>query len=671
MPRRTTIRCSPLFASLTLVFACAGDRESHSTTAPPVEQASAPSQLETVETSTRRRPAVELSRRLHEAAMTEVVLDPRGRAALTLDTEGNVRLWADVLTERVATPFALPVYEPVWMSLARTTGGGLVAGFIDTAGGARVAKIELSEGEARWIPAFEIPPTDPLFELHVLDGGERILALSVDHRLHLFDTDGRTLSKIDEVGFVPWQLRVAQPPGENPSVLAILAEPSRIEPISLLEDQLARSAEAFEVELDRGPNRNDLALNSDGRSALILRHPKARGKRFELEIVDLPSGDRRLLAGESDLSLRPRLHPFDGRKILLESGSGHGFWVELDQAVAWPQSEEERAGLEATGVTPVALHGSDPRSMLHTVVAAERRFVPTPDGLTVSSIAGDGHRLLGRRPFAPSAVALDEHGRRVAWGTQEGILLETLEATAELRRLDPGESAMEPLAFLGDDTLLATGPGGVAAILDLAEGHVLETRTIAFDWGIANVGWRHASADALGALVLSSTKPAAPVRVVHASGKAFGEALEVPRDDRWMWPEGGKPRGMKKEDWLARIGLAAPKALRPAEVVRTEPDPTGRILAIVQKTAHHAGFDADEQRWIEGPHDYVVTVFERASSRRLWTHAAAGFTGLAWSGDGRRIAVAGTGAGHVLAAETGETLHERRDLGLTEAAPRG
>jgi hypothetical protein len=652
-----------LLAASALLLACAGDREASSTTSPSAESfANAPKH---VEDSTRSRLAtLELASRLHDEEMTEVTLDPRGRAALTLDTEGGVRLWPDILADEISPPLELPVFEPVWMSLARTSDGEVVTGFIDTAGGARVGRVDQIEGRARWTPAFEVPPTSPLLELHVLDGGERILALGVDHRIHLWNADGETLSEIDEAGFVPWQLRVAQPPGEVPTVLAVLADPVRVQPISLTRGHLARAGDALPVDLDRGPNRNDLALTPDGSAALVLRRPAARGKRFELDVVDLSSRERRVLAAESDVTGWPRLHPLDGRSMLLESGSGRGFRVELDQAT--PAEGDEV--LSTAVLEPLTLYGSDRRSMLHTVVSTGRRFVPTPDGLVVAPVGTEDHRLLGRRAFRPTSVALDERGRRVAWGVDRGILLETLDGDAPLRTLEV-DGATEPLAFLGDETLVTIDESGHASIVGLADAQVIESRSITFDWGIASIGWRHPSQDASGAIILSSTKPDAPVRVVHVSEKAFGEVLEVSPAERSEWPEGGKPRRTKSHDWLAAIGLSAPAGtLRPADVLRTTPDPTGRILAVVQKTGHNAGFDPIAGEWA---HDFVVTVFDVRSARRQWTHASPAFTGLAWSGDGRRIAVADGQAGHVLDAQTGRTLHERRDLGVTSTAPRG
>jgi hypothetical protein len=651
-----------ILVACVLAGACAGDRDAAATTLPSADE-SAQETLEEPRVSL--RPRVELKQALHHADMTEVVLDARGHGALTLDSEGNVRLWPDLVAEHGIEPFSIPVQEPVWMSLARKADGGFVAGFIDTAGGARVGHIDIAGGRASWSPAFVVPPTEPLFELHVLDGGERIVALAVDHRLHLWDADGVTLSRLDEVGFVPWQLRV--PPEKETTVLAVLADPVRLQAISLANDRIARVGEPIPVTLDRGPNRNDLTLTPDGTTALVLQQPRARGKRFELELIDVRSGERRIIAAESDLGHRPRVHPLDGRRVLLESGSGNGFWVDLDKATIWsPENDElDRAAVETQSVMPFTLQASTRETMLHSVVVAGRRVVPTTQGLVVAGLQGEDHRVLERRAFRPLSVAIDAQGHRVAWGTQGGIMLESVEGESSLRTLEGTDDSMELLAFLGDDALVTLGAGGRASILSVADGHLVATQKIAFDWGIANTAWRPLANEDGGALVLASTKPSAPLQVVDVSQGTFVEVRQIPHEQRSAWPEAGKPRRMKSRDWLEQIGVAIPEGqLRAAEVMRTEPDPTGRLIAITQMTAHNAGFDESLQEWVEGPHDFVITIYDRKTAQRLWTHAAPGFTDLAWSGDGRRLAVTDTAAGYVLEAATGQTLHERRDLGL-------
>jgi dipeptidyl aminopeptidase/acylaminoacyl peptidase len=211
---------------------------------------------------------------------------------------------------------------------------------------------------------------------------------------------------------------------------------------------------------------------------------------------------------------------------------------------------------------------------------------------------------------------------------------------------------------------------GRASLLAIVDGTVVAKQTMTFEWGISNTAWRPAGDETGGTIVLSTIKPGGPLHLLDVTATTFSGPRQVAHSERSAWPESGRPRKASSHEWLADIGLAHPDlALRAAEVQRTEPDPTGRLIAVAQKTAHNEGFDETQSRWIVGPHDFVVTVYDRESRERLWTHAAPALTDLAWSGDGRRLGVTQDEAGYVLDATTGETLLERRHLGITASGP--
>jgi hypothetical protein len=287
-----------------------------------------------VEPTPARVYSIGLTQSSRTGSLTEIVLDTRGEAALTLEHNGQVRLLPTLEPDQI--PWHLQLQDPIWMSLAHKHEGGFIVGVIDTTNAAQIVELVLGEraGEARLEPRFANAPTDPLLELLVLDGGERILALGADHRVRLYDLDGELLSQLDERSFSPWQLRSSGGDGSEPLQLAVtLAAPLRIERIELDGDQLRRSGKPWAVELDRGPNRNDLALTHDGRHAAALRRHKATGSEWSVELIELETGERKLIAGLLDTPVRPRMHMLPGGRMLLESGSGRGYLVALDQAV--------------------------------------------------------------------------------------------------------------------------------------------------------------------------------------------------------------------------------------------------------------------------------------------------------------------------------------------------
>jgi hypothetical protein len=352
-----------------------------------------------------------LPRGLHHTRMTEVALDAAGRAALTLDDFGGLRLWPDVTATDGALPIILPEIESSWFSLARAGDDAFVVATLDTAGGARVARIELVDGVARRIGLFELPATDPQFEIHALEGGERILALGKDHRVRLFDSTGKVVSEIDERGFIPWQLRVVQTPGQPARLAAVLTQPVRAQALTIDGDVLRTVGDPWMVALDQSPNRNELALSPDGTHVAALRRHGKRGKGgFALQLIELATGTRRVIVGEIDTKARPRLHYASNDRVLLESGSGKGFWIELAQAVPRDATTFPPAVMQTVSL-PDAL--GDLR--MQVAESGGVRAIATDDVLTIDPLGNDDHLRFTRQSLAPYVLALDAKGGLLAW----------------------------------------------------------------------------------------------------------------------------------------------------------------------------------------------------------------------------------------------------------------
>jgi len=610
---------------------------------------------------------VAVARSLHHAGITEVVLDPRGEAALTIDSGGGVRLWPELGTDAKSDPIEIPAFEPVWMSLARSS-NGYVAAFIDTAGGTQVGRVTVGEQDGpMWTPLFSRSATDPQFELHVLDGGERILALGVDHRIQVWDTRGETVAMMDEQGFVPWQLRVSQPEGEDPKILAVVAGPVRVQSLAFDGTSLSREGEPRVVALDRGPNRNDLVMSPDGTTVTALRRPKSREPRFELEIINVASGDRTIIAADSDTAKRPRVHMIDATRVLMESGTGQGFYVDLEAGVPWPPADgdPDRTLIEATALSMFALPGSTQKSRMHSTVVDGVRVVPLDNGLVVDALGEDKHHTLEKAGFRATAVALDATGERVAWGSAKSIVVEPTSGVGALAKLDGTKGSLSQLAFVGETGLVTLDSAGRVSLRNLEGSDEVASKRIPVDWGLSGAGWRAGEDGSSGQLVLASTRPNSALAALNVTESALGAASEIAAGERALWPEGGKPRGVESSTWIERLGMSWGELdLRVAEVKFTEPSPDGALLAIAQKTEHVSFFDEEVDAWVEGPHNFVITVVDRESSKPLWTARAHGLGDMAWSGDGKRFGYADGRGGHVLVGATGSVVHERRDLGI-------
>jgi hypothetical protein len=393
--------------------------------------------------------------------MTEVVLDAHGRGALTLDERGGLRLWPDVQADEVALPIALPEQEPSWMSLGRIDDNRFVVATLDTTGTARVSRITVDGRGASRVALFELPAVDPQFEIHVLDGGARILALGKDHRVRLFDADGRVLSQIDERGFIPWQLRVVETPGKPVALAAVLTQPVRAQALALDGDILRVVGEGRMVALDQSPNRNDLSLSPDGTTIAALRRTSAKKREFALQLITLATGERRVIMGNVDEKARPRLHYVDDDRVLLESGSGKGFWVDLAQALP-----RDAASFPPAVMRTVALPGGEGDLRMQVTLAAGVRVIASGSLLTVDPVATADHRAFRRTPFDATAITLDATGTKVAWSRDRSVWIEDLTDDDDAAP-EPFEAAA-PVRSLGfdDDGHLRVVTSAGATIVD-------------------------------------------------------------------------------------------------------------------------------------------------------------------------------------------------------------
>jgi hypothetical protein len=597
-----------------------------------------------------------------------------------------VRLWPAL--DGTRGPLVLPIDDPSQLSLARTPTGFMIA-TLDTIGGAEVYEVRDHDGELRLDTRFSIPPSDPLFELHVLDGGERLLALGVDHRIRLYDAHGTELSSIAEHGFVPWQLRHVETEA-GVTLVAILAGPTRVQPLELREDRLRIVGEAIPFDLDRGPNRNDLALTPDGEHIAAFSRRKWRSGDWQLRIVSLADGRERLIEGKSDRKAeRPRVHLLDGDRMLLDDGTGIGQLISLDPA-------------QPSAPTTRALPGSDPLSRLFTSVERGVRMVPDGDHFIVDRLDGDEHVRIGREHKPMRSAGFGPDGTRVIWAFSDGWAIESLDgATAGKPTIH--EHAVSPLRFAefvddhravlvaenGQIELVHSETGEVLAsvlapqqpaearlargesplllvrdlttkfdhLFDLSSHGVIERGSVpaeptfigpsypklwtSMSW--SRIGWfettpaiRTFETELVTALESSHFHLGIrDIATIDDEARVFAVRADTELLIRTRSSDAAHVGQLEATYVLGDLGT----------VTRLAPSPAGNLLALVQTGGH-------------------VSVHDTVTLERQWTRVDAGATALGWSADGSRLAIAGEPGGAVLDAATGEIELERRDFGL-------
>lgn len=669
-----------LLALVGLSLAC----HDGSTTTEPVLAEPAPilEQAEIVEL-----PGIALARGLHRTDIVDVVLCPDASAVLTLDRNGGVRLWPNL--DGSIEPVIIPIDDPSSLSFARSTTGYVIA-TLDTIGGAEVYEVRDHDGELRLDTRFSIPPTDPLFELHVLDGGERLLALGVDHRVRLYDVNGLEVSSIAEHGFVPWQLRHVET-DSGVALVAILAGPTRVQPLELRDDHLKIVGEPFAVELDRGPNRNDLALTPDGEHIAAFSRRKWRSGEWQLQLHALADGHATLIEGksESESKERPRMHLLDGARMLLDDGTGIGQVISLDPS--------------APSAASRPLPGSNERARLFTSVERGVRVVPSGDRFIVDRLDGQQHLRIGHERAHMRGAGLSPDGTRVIWALRDGWAIDSIDGTnlakptvhehgspllfadfvdearvvlvsddGSIEVVDPetglvlaSNTAMRTLT----EVRLARGESPTLLVRDVASKHdVLHTIGIdavtahvavavesafigpwypsetpsawtSMTWGTAD-WWETQLSERTLETDLAIAMKLAAVNIRELATTPDGGRVFAARSDSQMLVR-------TRPNEVTRVGeLEATQSLSSASsVVRLAPSPNGDLLAVVYGNGD-------------------VGVHDARTLERQWTRVEGETIALGWSANGTRLVVAGQLGGAVLDAATGDVEFERRDFGV-------
>ena len=631
-------------------------------------------------------PGVALVSGHHRGDVVDIILAPDASAALTLDRDGGVRLWPALDGSR--DPLILPIDDPNQLSFARSETGFVIAS-LDTIGAAEVYAVRDHDGELRLDVLFSRTPEHPMFELHVLDGGKRLIGLGVDHRICLYDELGNELSAIAEHGFVPWQLRHTKS-----SLVAVLAGPTRVQRLSLKDDHLQIVGDPLPVELDRGPNRNDLALTPDGKHIAAFSRRKWRRGEWKLQLIALADGSENIIEGKLDTEARPRVHILEGQRMLLDDGTGVGQMISLNPA--------------APGTSIRPLPGSSEPTRLFTSIEHGVRVVPSGDGFIVDHLDGESHLRLGRVQKPMRGAGISPDATRVVWAMTDGWATESLTSSTMNPTIHPHtESPLLAAEFVDDGRVVLVAQDGQIELVHAETGeqlastrapllmttpHITEARVARGETAMLLVRDMSSKLDMLieigsdGFTARSSTVAEAPF---------VGPWSPVEMPDAWIstawtrpdwWSAGPSEQALETElaslvsrqlvdirDLVtlpdgARVFAAGSSSQL---LIRTHPSITSQI-GNLQALHERAGFRG-VGRLLASPtghrvaalhDDGSISLHDALSLEREWTRTDTHATALGWSSDGNRLVVVGERGGAVLDTETGDVEFERRDFGL-------
>jgi sugar lactone lactonase YvrE len=370
------------------------------------------------------------------------------------------------------------------MSIAKGTSGATITA-IDGVGSLHILAAK-DDGSMKEL--YMSSPHSPIVQAEVLSGGDKLLALSADHKVVLMDRKGAILSTIQERRFSPDSFKLSD---DEKTLIAISTESMAMEtsatlkPLNLNLEDNTLTLGSDEIELDHFADvaAKRLTLSPDGQHFAYLGFPQP-DEVAEKEAV--PEGKKKRAAPR--LPQRPAVAPSlmiaklsDGsvRKADLNLPANElkqvalGF-VSNDVLVvsSRPSGGSWRVQLGETLKTlPLqAVVANDPQRSAHafaegTHLAADGTWLYVQD-----PIEGK-HHYLGYTAFDPQYASISPSSERVAWTNNAMIYVESIEENSKSLRITAAPSeAYYRAAFIDDKHLVAIDYAGGLHLVDWTSG---------------------------------------------------------------------------------------------------------------------------------------------------------------------------------------------------------
>jgi WD40 repeat protein len=635
----------------------------------------------------------------HGAPITLIALSPDGKAAMTRDTAGGVRMWPALDGSR--EPLVVPIRDPRSLALAEAEGGGWIAALVDTAGGARLIAIDEA---GKMQPLASLSPMAMIAEMVVMPGGRQILAVGSDHVIRLFDRQGKELAKFDKPKLRPAMLRIAASAEGGARAFALTAGEFdssgrfavEILPLELGSDRIEIAGGRQTIHLDGPPTSDNPTIAPDGRAAVFLQRQRTGGATWKVHGIQLDDGKSISVDTEMVTPAPPRMGLLSNGRVLLDDGTGLGRIVDLAK--------------KKTVVTGV--RSSPNVNHLASTFAGPTRAVPANTWLAVHDLDSDELLYLGYDQVSVTDVGLSSTADRVAWAFGDRLAIEQLEGERAGDVLEvPGSRGIgyRNVDFVDSKLIVTLDWSGGAQLIDWRSGEIVDALDIGNN---ISVGTYARADEGAGVLFVRTNLWQNPLVVEVGGGQFLGRYLIYGNAnftgvlaptgesiDQWGgWaldglaklrrypladlrpgldtvasldrgdvlafgnPEQFAVDGRGQQWWVRTEAASRPRLFRSklgagqAEkdvllpigfITMLEPSPDGRRIAVVQAR------DSSQ----------VVSIYDAETMQVLWARPAAAVGGLSWSDDAGEVAIAGQFAGGVVfRVEDGQAATSRCGL---------
>jgi hypothetical protein len=615
----------------------------------------------------------------HSATIDMIALAPDGTAAVTRDVGGSVRLWPALDGTREPIPLPARGVEHMTVASNKARTGWTVA-IVEASGQGTVLAVDRG-GEAE--VAVSLPPHDPLYEAHVIAGGERVITLHRDSSIRMLRRDGRELGRFERRKFAPRQLRVSD---DGRRVVGIVEEgvlsgqvSGYLYPISVTDNAerlfVGGTPEPFSSSF--APTRANTALSPDGRFFVFLT-PDQAGQTLRLLVHDLTRPGGRRSFPTSAPAFTPPAIGFAGRAhVMITSAATEG--------TAWQISLVDGRTVPRSG---------PPRNAQAVSVASNMLAAGYGTWLYVQEATGANERYLGYETFRPGAVAFSPKGDWLAWGYDRAeVYIEPFFGPDRTpTRLESDvQDRMRFLFFVDEHHVLGVDTSNTILLVDWTRGEVVAESSVT--WGLSDVQFEPDTR----VLLLDGAHLGKRIVEVDTKGGFSGQYI-LPDDARRsglfskgagggavLWTFGNDTKLRTYTLAELRRGLTQDEVLQKGEF-----QPPGNLLAIDRLGNRYVSasgrisvsrgvntktielptetimpsFDGKMMLAMQGDRDGVrVTAYDTAKLEEKWTHHVSTFpNSAAWTRDGSYVALASDAGGVVLDAKTGKPIGHRCGL---------
>jgi hypothetical protein len=634
----------------------------------------------------------------HVAHIDLVSLSRDGAAAISRDTTGGVRLWTAL--DGTVEPLVVPARGASFASVERHEKGMTVFVVDASSGGKLFAVDELGRFEER----ATFPPFEPLYEGHVLPGGERVLLLGRDHVFRLVDRRGERLARLEDRRFRAEHLHLSS---DAQTAVAVIRKPHQagrfkveLQRLKLEDDRISRLGSPRLVDSGVAIEGHTSSISPDAKRFAVL--DGAQGSDWTIAVFDLEDPDAPPHRHTVELATHPppSLGFVSPVELLVSANDGSLSWLVDVEAKKTYVRVAPPHDFVAQGKTQA--------------FALDRQVAGLGTWLFVHDVNTLEHRFMGYDAVRALTLALSPSGRHVAWGYQQGpVLVETTDESQSKAITLFGDNSRwaTQLRFFDEEHLVVADSTGGLTLFHWPTRRVVDTDAV-----FGGVRSMELAGD-LGLLLVDSNTNLQRVyevgvdgfgRTFSLSDRAYRSGLLSPRasDEPVLWTLDARNqlRHYRLEDLegdLSREATQSRGELLPSgEAVPLAIDAVGRHYGVrwngqslevyvkdaaggreAARTRGGASVRDNVTRIVPSPRgDRFVAVtgsgqnasvraYDAQSLEELWSYSTGvPNTDLVWSSDSGLVGIAAMTGAVLLDAASGKPLRRRCGAGFTVSA---